>query len=205
MPPPTGVVSGPLMPTQVLAERLDRFVRQPAVRLLEALLAGVDFHPGDLLLAAVRLLDRRVEHAHAGAPDVGAGAVAFDERDDRIVGHDELAVPPRDRCSASSAFANRRMELGICDLGQVPRRRENDFTQKLWKTLWKSAVRFTALLRCNSECFSGLHHSRATAQISGLRGTKTFGLYCSDRADTSCGLRAGRHVAIHKACQHRDS
>ena len=40
MPPPTGVVSGPLMPTQIVAERLDGVVRQPVVELLEALFAG---------------------------------------------------------------------------------------------------------------------------------------------------------------------
>ena len=83
----------------VLAERLDRLVRQPGVELLEALFAGVDFLPRDLPLAAVRFLDRGVEHAHAGAPDVGAGAVAFDERDDRIVRHDELSVAARDGCA----------------------------------------------------------------------------------------------------------
>ena len=37
MPPPTGVVSGPLMADQVRLERVDRVVRQPfAVRVVDA-------------------------------------------------------------------------------------------------------------------------------------------------------------------------
>src|SRR4030095_13161929 len=52
----------------------------------------VDLGPGDLLLAAELLRHRGVEHAHAGAPDVGAGSVALDERDDRAIGHFEGAV-----------------------------------------------------------------------------------------------------------------
>ena len=50
--------------------------------------AGTSNHD-DLLLAAERLLDGGVEDADAGAPDVGAGAVTFDIRNDRIVGNDE--------------------------------------------------------------------------------------------------------------------
>ena len=85
MPPPTGVVSGPLMPTQVLLEGLDGLVGQPVVGLLERLLAGEHFLPLDLALALVGLLDGGVEDAHAGAPDVAAGAVTFDEGDDGAV------------------------------------------------------------------------------------------------------------------------
>ena len=54
---------------------------------------GVQQHPAE------GFLDGGVEHAHAGAPDVGPGAVAFDERDDRIVRHDELSVLARDSCA----------------------------------------------------------------------------------------------------------
>jgi hypothetical protein len=56
---------------------------------LEGLLAGEDFVPGDLALARVRLGDGGVEDADGGAPDVAAGAVAFDVRDDGAVGDDE--------------------------------------------------------------------------------------------------------------------
>ena len=81
---------------QVLAAGRDGFVRQPGVEQVVGLLAGVDLHPVDLALAAVGLLHGGVEHAHRGAPDVRAGAVAFDERDDRLIGHGELAVLDRD-------------------------------------------------------------------------------------------------------------
>ena len=64
-------------------DRLERVVRQPLAVLVLRLLAGGHLEPRDPLLAAERLLHRGVEHAHAGAPDVGAGAVAFDERNDR--------------------------------------------------------------------------------------------------------------------------
>ena len=84
----------------VFAERLDRIVRQPAVEFLEALLAGVDLHPGDLPVAAVGLVHGSVQHAHARAPDVATGAVTFDEWNDGIVGHDEPKVLSRDRCAS---------------------------------------------------------------------------------------------------------
>ena len=97
MPPPTGVVSGPLMETRNSLQRLERLLGQPLAVLRVRLLAGEDLHPGDLPLAAVRLLDRGVEHAHRRAPDVGAGAVALDEGDDGIVGDVERALLERDR------------------------------------------------------------------------------------------------------------
>ena len=70
MPPPTGVVSGPLIATRNSCMASDGLLGQPVVELLERLLAGVDLHPGDLALAAVCFFDRRVEHAHRGAPDI---------------------------------------------------------------------------------------------------------------------------------------
>src|SRR6185369_12550138 len=76
----------------VLAERLDRVVGQPAAKLLEAFLARKHFHPRDPPFSAIRLLDGRVENAHAGSPDIASGAVAFNKRDNRIVRHDELSV-----------------------------------------------------------------------------------------------------------------
>ncbi len=74
------------------AERLDGVVGQPRVELLETFFAGKDLAPLHAALAAVRFRYGRVEDTNARAPDVGAGAVAFDERDDRIVRHDELRV-----------------------------------------------------------------------------------------------------------------
>ena len=54
-----------------LLHRVDRLLRQPVLVVGERLFAGEDFHPRDAPLAAVGLLDRRVEHAHRRAPDVG--------------------------------------------------------------------------------------------------------------------------------------
>ena len=77
---------------QVFAAGGDGLVRQPGVEQVVRLLAGVHLHPVDLALAAVGLLHGCIDDAHRGAPDVRAGAVAFDERDDRLVGNVELAV-----------------------------------------------------------------------------------------------------------------
>src|SRR5207244_8344312 len=83
---------------EVLSKRIDCLVWQPVVELLETFFPGVHFFPGDLPPAAVRFLDGGIEDARARAPDVATGAVAFDERNDRIVGDLGLAVPQRD-CS----------------------------------------------------------------------------------------------------------
>src|SRR5262249_7113116 len=84
---------------EVVAERLDSVVGQPRVEALEAFLAGEDLEPRDAPRATVRFLDRRVEHTYARAPDVGSSAVAFDERNDRIVGNDETTAAASDRCA----------------------------------------------------------------------------------------------------------
>jgi hypothetical protein len=71
MPPPTGVVSGPL---------------------IAGLLAGQDLVPDDALLALVGPLDGGVQHALCRGPDVRTDAVALDVRDHGTVGNDQLAV-----------------------------------------------------------------------------------------------------------------
>ncbi len=60
-------------------------------------------------LAAVRFLNRGVEDANAGPPDVRAGAVAFDERDDRIIRHDETTVPKRNRGARGGRMQGREV------------------------------------------------------------------------------------------------
>src|ERR1700733_11778323 len=80
---------------QIFAAGFDGLVRQPAPEGIERLLAGIDLHPFDLAALPVRALDRGVEYAHAGAPDVAAGAVPFDEGDDRALGDHQLAVTDR--------------------------------------------------------------------------------------------------------------
>src|SRR5439155_12146435 len=68
------------------ADVVDRILGAPVLEAVECLLAGDDLHPGDAALAAVGLLDRGVEDGVAGAPEVGAGAVAPDEGDDGVGG-----------------------------------------------------------------------------------------------------------------------
>src|SRR6202000_3453251 len=75
----------------------DGVVGKPVLRLAEGLLAGKDFEPGHFAFAAVGLLDRGVEDALGGLPDVAARAVAFDEGDDRVVRDGVLAVGVLDR------------------------------------------------------------------------------------------------------------
>src|SRR6202040_3671266 len=85
---------------QIVAARRDGFIRKPGVVGLVGLLAGKDLHPMNLALAAIGLEHRSVEHPHARAPDVAAGTVALDERDDRLVRYTQLAVRDRDFLSA---------------------------------------------------------------------------------------------------------
>ena len=77
-------------------------VGQPVVELAVGLLAGEDLKPADRALAAVGLFDRGVEDALRGLPDVAAGAVAFNEGNDGIVGNFELPVAVLDRLRRSS-------------------------------------------------------------------------------------------------------
>ena len=81
-------------PDQIFLERLDGFVGQPGVELVERFLARPHFHPRDLTLAAVNLLEHVVEDILRGAPDVGPGAVTLDKRNDRPRRHVQLAVRP---------------------------------------------------------------------------------------------------------------
>jgi len=110
MPPPIGVVSGPLM--EVVAAGLDGRVGQPGVVVVVGFLAGVDLEPVDLALAAVGLLHCGVQHPHRGAPDVGAGAIALDERNNGVVRDRQLAVADGD-----PGATGRGCELGVCHEG----------------------------------------------------------------------------------------
>ena len=81
--------------------------------------------------------------------------------------------------------------------GHLPAARR--FPQKLWKTLWKRHRVYGAVTR-NSECFSGLHHRRAShAQPRPSTARKPCGLYCSDgvrRVFLFCAAMLGRDVAM---------
>ena len=92
MPPPTGVVSGPLMPTRNSLKASIVSSGSQLSNLFLAVSPAEHLEPGDLALAAVGLLHRRIEHALAGRPDVRPGAVAADEGKDRVVRDVQFAV-----------------------------------------------------------------------------------------------------------------
>src|SRR6185369_16449339 len=83
---------------QKLPEGLDSLVRQPGLvahflaEQVEWLFTGIDFHPADFFPAAVDLFYCSIENAYRGLPDIDPGTVAFDEWNDRVVRHNQLAV-----------------------------------------------------------------------------------------------------------------
>ena len=91
MPPPTGVVSGPLIATLYALTASSVSLGSHSPTRFFAFSPASTLVPDDAAFAAERFRHRGVEDAHAGAPDVGTGAVAFDERDDRIVGNGDLS------------------------------------------------------------------------------------------------------------------
>ena len=84
----------PLDRHDVFLEHLQRLFRQPHVRAvhLGRFLAGVDFHPVDFLLARVGFLDRGIHDLDHHRRDVEARAVAFDIRNDRLIGNVEREI-----------------------------------------------------------------------------------------------------------------
>ena len=82
----------------------DGVVGQPGAELAKGLFAGEDLKPADGALAAVGLFDRGVEDALRGLPDVAAGAVAFNERNDGVVGDLILPVAVLDRLAVFRQF-----------------------------------------------------------------------------------------------------
>ena len=76
----TNQIQGFLGPPDILAVKLGRF------------LTGVNFHPGNFTLAFVGFLNRGVDHFQHRWGNVHADTVAFNERDDRVVGYIQLAV-----------------------------------------------------------------------------------------------------------------
>ncbi len=86
-----------LDPHQEFAEGLDRFVRQPGLEAVERLLSGEDLHPGDAPLAVIGFVHGGVEDPHGSAPDVGAGAIALDEGQDRAQRDHQPPVIEADR------------------------------------------------------------------------------------------------------------
>ena len=69
---------------EVVAEGVESFVGEPVAGFVEGFFAGEDFVPVDFLLAVGGFRDGGVDDADGCTPDVGAGAVAFDEGDDGV-------------------------------------------------------------------------------------------------------------------------
>ncbi len=109
---------------QVRAEGVERFVGEPAAGLVERLFAGEDFLPLDFALAAVGFLHGGVEDQDAGAPDLGAGAVAFDEGNDGAVGRLKAAglhgdgLRGRHRGLRAAPVVDRGLN-GLMDVGKL--------------------------------------------------------------------------------------
>ncbi len=71
----------------VVAHGVQGFLGQPGVLVIHlgGLLAGVDFHPGDLALALVCFFHCSVDNLDHDRADIDADAITLDERDDRVL------------------------------------------------------------------------------------------------------------------------
>src|SRR5512143_963724 len=72
-----------------------------------AFLAGVHLEPDDGAFPSVCFRDGRVEDPPGGPPDIGAGSVSLDERNDWMVGDNECPLMGRD----GATFSRRREPL----------------------------------------------------------------------------------------------
>ncbi|MNZ67932.1 hypothetical protein D3C78_861900 [compost metagenome] len=79
----------PLDGNDVVTHRLEGFVRQPGVLIVDlcGLLASIDFHPCDLASALVGFLDCGIDDLDHHRRDIHADAITLDVRDDRIIRH----------------------------------------------------------------------------------------------------------------------
>ena len=87
-----------------VARGRDGVVGQPVAELAEGFFAGKDLEPTNGALAAVGFFNRGVKDALRGFPDVAAGAVAFNERNDGVVRNLELPVQVLDRLAVFRQF-----------------------------------------------------------------------------------------------------
>src|SRR5438874_6484406 len=72
---------------QKFAERFHRVVRQPFIEFVLGDLTGENFEPRNFLFSAESFLDRGIEYAHAGCPDIRPSAISANERNDRLIRH----------------------------------------------------------------------------------------------------------------------
>src|SRR5208282_3833121 len=102
------------------ADGADGVVGEPALKTGFGFLPGKDLVPRDRALALVRLFDGSVEDASRGFPDIAAGAVSFNERDDRAIGNAVLTVAVFDLLSVrwDGNSVERRHETYLQRLGR---------------------------------------------------------------------------------------
>ena len=132
MPPPTGVVSGPLMPTRYSLNASTVSSGSQLLNFLKPSSPAKTSNQEILRLAAVGLLHRRVEHAHAGRPDVRPGAVAADEGDDGIIRNGEGLAP-------GNFFAFGRSEIFVSHRGMnlnAKQKAESGNAEKAQLKMW---------------------------------------------------------------------
>src|SRR5690606_17446542 len=78
---------GALDGDNVVLHSFQGFFREPGVLIvnLSGFLAGVDFHPGNLALATVGLLNGSVDDFHHDGRNIDTDTITFDEGNDRVV------------------------------------------------------------------------------------------------------------------------
>src|SRR5581483_6174727 len=77
------------------ADGVHGVIRQPGLEFRHRLLAGEYLVPDDPTVAPVGLLHCRIEHAYRGSPDIAAGSITLDIRNDGIVRNDVPATGVR--------------------------------------------------------------------------------------------------------------
>src|ERR1700739_1894913 len=82
-----------------VSDGFDGVIGQPFLVGVEGFFAGKDFIPGDFAFAAIGMFDRRVKNTARSFPDVAAGAVTLDERNDGVVRDLQLTATVVDRRS----------------------------------------------------------------------------------------------------------
>ena len=89
------------------AERFNRIVRQPFIEFVLGHLPGENFEPRNFLFTAESFLDRGIEHAHAGRPDIRSGAISANERNNWLIRNLQLSVID------GNSFARRRRNVFV--------------------------------------------------------------------------------------------
>jgi len=66
--------------------------RQPFAGLVKGFFSGKDFQPLNLFLSRIGFLDGCINDVPGCPPDIRAGTIAFDKRDDGKIGNGQAAI-----------------------------------------------------------------------------------------------------------------